>query len=142
MRFQEAVGLVRYAPNLSTAWRSAHDLSVCEMNDCGKGEPLCVDHCHVHGWVRGVLCVSHNVRLGHLESASSTPGIKVDLSGTEFGTYRLNCPECRNDLAAPSEFTYVGRPCVKGHIERYKSNNRCAGCSRIRNQRTNRDRQR
>jgi hypothetical protein len=37
----------------------------CEV--CGSFEKLCVDHCHETGKVRGCLCNSCNVALGHMK---------------------------------------------------------------------------
>lgn len=35
-----------------------------------KQRLMMVDHCHTHGHVRGLLCISCNTRLGGLEDAS------------------------------------------------------------------------
>lgn len=47
----------------------AHDIEhpVCEV--CGKAEgdrPLCMDHCHETGKLRGLLCSNCNVGIGML----------------------------------------------------------------------------
>lgn len=39
-------------------------------NRTQKQRLMMIDHCHTHGHVRGLLCISCNTRLGGLEDAS------------------------------------------------------------------------
>ena len=66
----------------------------CEFPDCASREPAEVDHCHAHGWVRGWICTSHNVRLGRLEAVMQMDGIRVDLGSSLWGQYLAACPAC------------------------------------------------
>lgn len=133
MRFIDVVGLVQYEtrggmPEL----REKYGLSRCEIPGCGSTLPVEVDHCHEHGWVRGILCRSHNVSLGHLESVMRMPGVTVTVSrDSAWRSYRFNCPECR----PPSQRSYRGTPCRRGHLYRYIANDMCVDCRRIYNAR-------
>lgn len=35
---------------------------------CGRERPLVVDHCHVTGQIRGLLCMTCNIAVGHIEN--------------------------------------------------------------------------
>jgi hypothetical protein len=54
---------------------------------------LMFDHCHVHGWVRGLVCHDCNVLLGAADAgrltADDPPWASVLMA------YRRNCPDCR-----------------------------------------------
>jgi hypothetical protein len=56
---------------------------------CGsRRTDLVVDHCHPHGYSRGLLCGSCNSRLAALDAGTATPTPKETF-------YLGNCPECR-----------------------------------------------
>lgn len=42
--------------------------AICRRTDPGK-KPWCVDHCHVRGHVRGILCSTCNLAIGYLRDA-------------------------------------------------------------------------
>lgn len=55
---------------------------------CGtRSTRLVVDHCHVHGYARGLLCGSCNSRAGALDAGSAPTSKELFYLG--------NCPECR-----------------------------------------------
>lgn len=39
--------------------------STCDV--CGSDGTICIDHCHTTGVIRGFLCTSCNVTLGHMK---------------------------------------------------------------------------
>jgi hypothetical protein len=45
--------------------------AICESDDWGHKGPM-IDHCHSSGRVRGVLCHSCNVGIGHLRDNPAT----------------------------------------------------------------------
>lgn len=57
----EAEVLVKYKPGPALIPLGA----VCGA--CGAAEGLVRDHCHEHGWVRGIVCRRCNRRLGHID---------------------------------------------------------------------------
>ena len=62
---------------------------------------LVFDHCHEHGWTRGVLCNSCNVKLGYLETAMAIKGVRVDLGVTPYAKWIAQCPDCTEVVATP-----------------------------------------
>lgn len=56
---------------------------------CGsRSTRLVVDHCHEHGYSRGLLCGSCNARLAALDAGTAAPTPREAF-------YLGNCPECR-----------------------------------------------
>jgi hypothetical protein len=64
-----------------------------------------VDHCHQHGWVRGVVCQSCNNSLAILDAGktyNAPPPTLASLFGItcaklRLEEFRLNCPECAGE---------------------------------------------
>lgn len=99
--FVALVGPMQYKQimNKPQSWRYSYaDTALCEIKDCANtgeyGDVFVFDHCHAHGWIRGLVCTSHNVRLGHIDSVRKIPGVQLSLAGTSYRTYLNNCPEC------------------------------------------------
>jgi hypothetical protein len=97
--FVELFGHAQYADIGSyenSGWRASFiGTGECELFGCGEhGPALVFDHCHRHGWVRGLLCPSHNVRLGQIDAVRAIEGAVVDLMATPYGRYLPNCFEC------------------------------------------------
>lgn len=44
----------------------------------------CLDHCHVNGWIRGVLCSGCNAMLGKLENNRARYGLGNDVKFASF----------------------------------------------------------
>jgi hypothetical protein len=83
-------------------WRERHlSRCICEIPGCaaGPGAPLVFDHCHEHGWVRGVVCCGHNYRLGQVDAVLAIDGAVVDLAATAYARHLANCPGCSGTLA-------------------------------------------
>jgi hypothetical protein len=79
-------------------WRvSCANASLCAIDGCevtGHGK-LVFDHCHDHGWLRGMICSLHNMRLGQIDAVRRIPGVQVDLSGTPYVALLAACPDCQ-----------------------------------------------
>lgn len=79
------------------AWRIALcAASLCAVEGCevtGHGN-LVFDHCHDHGWLRGTVCGSHNMRLGQIDAVRRIPGVQLDLSATPYAALLAVCPDC------------------------------------------------
>jgi Recombination endonuclease VII len=85
------------AKNRPVEWR-VHwaNTSLCAVASCevtGYGH-LVLDHCHDHGWVRGLICASHNIRLGQIDAVLKIPGVRLDLSATPYAALLSACPDC------------------------------------------------
>lgn len=66
--------------------------STCEVDRRHGKSDLVFDHCHEHGWVRGIVCQSCNVKLGQLDAARKLDGIAFVPGNTGFGRIIANCP--------------------------------------------------
>lgn len=94
--FIERFGHVPMSIALSKTWgiRPLKPERFCEFPDCPSRTPASVDHCHAHGWIRGWVCASHNVRLGQLDAVMQMPGIRVDLGPSPWADHLAKCPAC------------------------------------------------
>lgn len=61
----------------------------CQICGTVTVQPI-IDHCHVHGWTRGVLCVLCNSVMARVDADLSTAHARELF-------YRDNCPDCRRD---------------------------------------------
>lgn len=82
-------GLLRYS-SASASMPPIPPEAVCA--GCGTAETLVRDHCHEHGWVRGVVCRSCNFKLGHIDQGfmPRAPGETV----TALLAVHNSCPDC------------------------------------------------
>ena len=90
MSFTEHFGNVQYARVIKkpAAWRTrCLARYYCEFTGCRGDGAVVFDHCHRHGWIRGVLCKGCNIRLGHLEAVMSIDGVTVDLGSTGYARF-------------------------------------------------------
>ena len=101
-RFTERMGSMRYIDVMrkQAAWRIAYVIGTeCEVDGCGKrglyGSVLVFDHCHEHGWVRGLVCTRHNAMLAHIDAVRKISGALVDFSGTSYSALLASCPDCK-----------------------------------------------
>jgi hypothetical protein len=60
---------------------------------CDATEMLVRDHCHEHGWVRGIVCRSCNTRLGVIDRGYVPRGDE-DLLAALLAV-RNHCPDCK-----------------------------------------------
>ena len=68
---------------------------------CGDASALVLnDHCHQHGWLRGTLCASCNIKLGHAEARGM---VGEHLGHADALAWLARCPDCVPDLAPWSE---------------------------------------
>ncbi len=98
-------GHVRYAAVCSPSrakWRVDYEAKFRQCEMCYQyviglgGQRIAkgvFDHCHEHGYVRGMVCVSCNVKLGQLDAARRLPGVTVDRD-SPTGRYLAGCPVC------------------------------------------------
>lgn len=101
--------LVQYSPRIPAG-------SACE--GCGRNKQLGRDHCHDHGWVRGILCPGCNNYLARIDRRllpQAGPGLLVKLLAL-----RNRCPECRpleaTDLSAQPPRIAPGSPVVQVRV--------------------------
>jgi hypothetical protein len=57
MTFIETHGLVKYGR------RNLPKTGICELCNAVAPPATVFDHCHLHGWIRGEICIRHNLLL-------------------------------------------------------------------------------
>lgn len=138
MTFIEEHGLVRYGTRRRYPRRRSCDLCPLRcvaciagfISICGRRVPcpMCArtragrsfvfDHCHRHGWIRGEVCESCNVRLGRAEGGS-LPDDPV------LRQYLGNCPPCRMALTGTCLLGCTDGLLWSGYLRRFV---RCSTC--------------
>ena len=88
-------GLVQYKPYQLRKYSRDGLCEICGMPPYSGGKPtLLFDHCHDHGWVRGLLCNVCNDQVAFIENGWRR--IINKWVSSRFPEYRLNCPDCRD----------------------------------------------
>jgi hypothetical protein len=85
-------GLVKYRPTLGRRFARGALCEVCNSPP-RRGMFLMFDHCHAHGWVRGLICKYCNDALGFFENGH-VEHLKYVEFLAEFTEYRRKCPDC------------------------------------------------
>jgi Recombination endonuclease VII len=52
------------------------------------------DHCHEHGYVRGILCAGCNVTMGLVDAGRGHESMAVLENPGPYDRWRKRCPEC------------------------------------------------
>lgn len=63
MTFLERYGLVQYSKTRTGRYERAGPCELCDAGALYCGPGLIFDHCHLHGWIRGVICQQMNMTL-------------------------------------------------------------------------------
>ena len=96
----------------------------CHQSEPVKGRRLSVDHDHITGLIRGLLCSRCNPIIGKLENAYRRYGLgkvsdlSVQILAARIAAYLLESPATRA-LGAP-HFGYPGRTGTKKHRARLR----------------------
>lgn len=83
--FIQRHGLVRYKHGLGARYRAKVS---CEAGNCraygieADTGHLVHDHCHAHGWVRGLVCVPCNNRLMHIRDRAEAGPAPLAVPGS------------------------------------------------------------
>jgi hypothetical protein len=85
-------GYVKYSAAVKRYPRPAS----CEICLTSDGRRYQFDHCHVHGWVRGILCAFCNIAVGHADR-----GMEPWASDPRHRAHQFKCLDCLNGLPAP-----------------------------------------
>jgi hypothetical protein len=89
--FIERHGLVSYRLNRGRTRTRIYPDGQCEMTDCKTHTaPRVLDHCSLHGWIRGVLCSGHNVMMASIDHGTPGLGGVTNAKLIHF----LKCPQC------------------------------------------------
>lgn len=106
----------------------------CHQPEPVKGRRLSVDHCHVTGLVRGLLCSRCNPIIGKLENAYKRYGLgkleslTVALLASRIATYLFNPPATK--ALGREHFGYTGRTGTKTHRARLRKERKNSGGTR------------
>lgn len=83
---------IRYSKELARRW--GRPTAPCEI--CGGNRlPRVRDHCHAHGWVRGVVCNFCNGLLSALDRGARPADRAVLAPLDAYVDLWLRCPDCR-----------------------------------------------
>lgn len=125
VRFIDEHGLVQYRPAMHYS-----RIGSCEISGCSalrvsfadhqgrsarswkvsdrESSPLNLDHCHVHGWIRGLVCASCNSVIRHLDNRGYLLRYRVTLREA-YRAHLNQCPDCKpiGLLATDYEINYA-----------------------------------
>lgn len=109
----------------------------CEIPGClpkirsGKSTRYVFDHCHKHGWIRGILCEACNYSMSNVDANNGrhvvnfgysgwTEGDKIELlnKSPHLEKFYLNCPDCVNGLPATPGSNRNRKACSKCGVRR------------------------
>jgi hypothetical protein len=108
MNFVKQWGLQQYTTSQVRRKQWASQPVSCEM--CGSDRNMTLDHCHLHGWIRGWLCHMCNVNLALVEKNIYCPDCAFGTTWHSCAVYRIadmlrrnpdiaihlnNCPDCK-----------------------------------------------
>lgn len=118
-RFIEQHGLVQYRPRLNYPRDGSCEITGCSTLRVGfsgkKGNisgwtvsqredsPLYFDHCHAHGWIRGLVCASCNSVMRHLDKYGYLKRYRVDLREV-YRKHVNQCPDCEQINMLPTDY--------------------------------------
>jgi hypothetical protein len=123
-RFIEQYGLVQYRPGLNYLRDGSCEITGCSTLRASfaskKGSrsgwtvseredsPLYFDHCHAHGWIRGLVCASCNSVMRHLDKHGYLLRYRVDLREA-YRKHLNQCHDCEqiNMLPTDQEISYA-----------------------------------
>lgn len=80
MKLQFGIGLSEYNGMVSACGGK------CEICHEEAGERLCIDHCHETGAIRGLLCKSCNLAIGHMKDDPSRLASAIEYLNTRSPT--------------------------------------------------------
>jgi hypothetical protein len=96
LSFIERHGLVRYTRSVGARYPRVGpcEIGICRAYDMeAEARHLVFDHCHAHGWVRGLVCVPCNNRLMHIETGLRP--CPPEWQHPALAAHLVKCPECR-----------------------------------------------
>jgi recombination endonuclease VII len=124
-RFIDDYGLVQYRHSMHYTRTGAYEISGClalrmslaEKNGRSAGSwnlsarddsPLYLDHCHAHGWIRGLVCASCNSVIRHLDKYGYLLRYRITLREA-YRSHLNQCTECTpvELLASDYEICYA-----------------------------------
>lgn len=110
---------VQYSQFVAT--HRAGECSACTR----QASQMVVDHCHTHGWVRGIVCRSCNSHMASIDVRRAPDRIE-GVSVAELLRHAAQCPECPRvqegelciRIAKPQEFTrLLVSPAIPAEVE-------------------------
>jgi phage FluMu protein Com len=123
--FVDEYGLVQYRPAMHYPHTGSCEISGCSVlrvsfaGEKGRSagswsvsdrenSPLYLDHCHAHGWIRGLVCASCNSVIRHLDKQGYLLRYRVTLREA-YRAYLNQCPDCKpiELLATDHEINYA-----------------------------------
>lgn len=94
---------------------------------CGRDERLDRDHCHKHGYVRGLVCRRCNIRMRDVDQGRMARTVQAEADRSALVDHWHKCPDCavRRWKASPSLELHAARL-------RHRRGFGCGGSLRVR----------